>query len=149
MAYERMYTQAVLNRMDADDLVVFEQPWMMRDGVAALVEEKVEESRSKSARKFAERRIAEMKETGEYNKPIEDVDAEIGDSDYDSALEYYLYHIALDRDEAYNGSVTEVTERVMEAYDRLHSSELRNWVMHSGKASPRMAVEYASVWLPK
>ncbi len=131
MLYERMFTQAILNRMDPDDFVVFEQPWMMRDGIAALVEEKVEESRYKSAQRFAKKEIARMKSTGEYNEPIEDVTAEIGDPDYDMALEYYLVHVALDHDEAFEGSVREVTEKVMAAYDRMHPEEEHGSVFYS------------------
>ena len=39
------------------------------------------------------------------------------------ALEYYLVHVALDHDEAFEGSVKEVTEKVMAAYDRMHPDE--------------------------
>lgn len=136
MLYERMFTQAVLNRMDPDDFAVFEQPWMMRDGIAALVEDKVEESRYKSAQRFAARRFEEMKRTGEYNNPIEDVTAEIGDPDYDMALEYYLVHVALDHDEACEGSVKEVTERIMAAYDRMHPEDGHGTVFYSVMQMP-------------
>lgn len=121
--YERMFNQAIFDQMDSDYLSVFDQPWMLRDAIEDFVEEKTEEARCRSARKFAKKTIEEMKQSGEYEKGEPNVEAKPGDSDYDMELEDYLYHIALDHDEATEGSVKGVTKRIMAAYDRLHPED--------------------------
>lgn len=144
MLYERMFTQAVLNQMDPDALVVFDQPWMMRDGVADLVEEKTEESRAKSARKYAEREMARMRAAGKFEKPGVDLGFEEGEPGFEEAYEDYLIAISKDYDNAHEGTAKEVTDKIMEAYDRRHADELRDWAVHTGQGDVRAILEYSS-----
>lgn len=50
-------------------------------------------------------------------------------------------------DEEYGRKDEEVILKVMEAYDRLHHSELRNWAAHSGEAAPEQLAKLATVQL--
>lgn len=101
--YERMFNNSFFDHVDPEELAVLDQPWALRDGIAALVEEKTKESRRNRARKV----IAEGREGAVL--------------DQDEELE--LIREELDRMEAEEGSVKEVTERIMEAYDRLHPED--------------------------
>lgn len=134
--YERMFYRGFFDHVDVEDLDALDQPWAVRDGIASLVEEKTEEARCKSAQKFAKRTIEEMRESGVYDEGEPNVEAKPGDPDYDMELEDYLFHIALDHDEATEGSVKEVTEKIMEAYDRLHPED-------------REGYEYAFIRMPE
>lgn len=96
--YERMFNNGFFDHVDPEDLAVLDQPWAVRDGIAALVEEKTEESRYARAKSAAEQSGA-------------------------GADEADFVQDELDRIEAEEGSVKEVTERIMEAYDRLHPED--------------------------
>jgi len=101
--YERMFNNAVFDYMKPEDLTAFDNPWMIRDGIAALVEEKLEESRARRAK--------------------EAVGEPTGATQQDDEEWLSRYHEELDRMEVAEGSVKEVTERITEAYDRLHPED--------------------------
>ena len=96
--YERMFNNGFFDHVDPEELAVLDQPWALRDGIAALVEEKTEESRYNRARKAMPDGLKE-----------------------DDELQAMQDELA--RLEAEEGSVKEVTERIMEAYDRLHPED--------------------------
>lgn len=97
------WNKDLFDHISPEELSVLDNPWAMRDGIAALVEEKTEESRYQRARKAVEERY--------------------GDSARDESEELEAIHDELDRMEAEEGSVKEVTERIMEAYDRIHPED--------------------------
>lgn len=101
--YERMFNNGLFDHISPEELSVLDNPWAMRDGIAALVEEKTEESRYQRARKA--------------------VGDGLGAAAQDEAEELEAIHAELDRLEAEEGSVKEVTERIMEAYDRMHPED--------------------------
>lgn len=101
--YERMFNNGLFDRTEPEALAVLNQPWAIRDGIANLVEEKTEESRWNRAR-----------------KAVDDTHGAATASD-DESVE--MIRDELDRMEASEGSVREVTERIMEAYDRLHPED--------------------------
>ena len=106
--YERMFNNSFFDHVDPEELVVLDQPWSLREGIAVLVEEKTEESRHNRAKKA--------------------VEGLAGDEEQASAL----IQGELDRMEAEEGSVKEVTERIMEAYDRLHPED-EYALLHMGR----------------
>ena len=101
--YERMFNNGIFDQINPEELSVFDNPWAIRDGIAALVEEKTEESRRQRARKAFEECHS--------------------DSTYDESEELEVIHDELDRIEAEEGSVKEMTEKIMEAYDRMHPED--------------------------
>lgn len=101
--YERMFNNGFFDHIDPEELAVLDQPRALRDGIAALVEEKTEESRHKRARKAVSDRR--------------------GGAGVDDEEALGLIQDELDRMEAEEGSVKEVVERIMEAYDRLHPED--------------------------
>lgn len=97
--YERMFNNSFFDHADPEELAVLDQPSALKDGIAALVEEKTADSRMKRARKAVE-------------GLVEDEDDELS-----------LIQEELDRMEAEEGSVKEVAARIMKAYDRLHPED--------------------------
>lgn len=107
--YERMFNNGFFDHVDPEELAVLDQPWALRDGIAVLVEEKTEESR--------------------YNRAKKAVPDGLNEDEELQAMQDELVRL-----EAEEGSVKEVTERIMEAYDRLHPED-EYALLHMGRLS--------------
>ena len=120
--YERKFNNAVFDYMKPEDLVAFDQPWMIRDGIASLVEDELEESRARRAHE----KVGEM----------------TGATQEEDEAWLNRYHEELARIEAEEGSDGEVIDGIMEAYDRLHGAPVFT-------DYPKVLIEYLTTQPPK
>ena len=140
--YERMFEQSLYDGADFGELVSFSSPIEERSAFEAFVREQAAAKRKPGIDLHIEGLEEEMRggwleaDGTEKHWPEEE-------------LQQMLDEERRQMDEEYGKKDEEVIAKVMEAYDRLHARELRNWAVHSGKVTQEELVRYAYIELPK
>lgn len=136
--FERLFFEEFFDNSLPEDLDALDQPWAVRDGIESHVLDRLEESRARKADKAATERLRKLKAAGWKGAPtqIGGVEWDPNDPEYPSALYSELLNEEVVRLDTEGTSIKEVTQKIMEAYDRLHPEDGDSY-------------EYAFVSMPK
>lgn len=123
--FERMFFQEFFDHVDVEDLDALDHPWAVRDGIESYVLDRLEESRARKADKAAKTRIDKMRAAGWKGAPtvIDGIEWDPNDPEYTTALYPKILNEEVVRIDTEETSIKEVTQKIMEAYDRLHPEE--------------------------
>lgn len=140
--YERMFQSALFEGSDFGEIVAFGSPTEEREAFERFLREQAAGKRKPGIDLHCEGLEEELR--GGY------IDADgAGRHWSEDEIQSMLAEERAQMDEEYGKKDEEVIAKVMEAYDRLHRREFRNWNARFGQAEPRAAIEYCSVELPK
>jgi transcriptional regulator with XRE-family HTH domain len=135
--HERMFLQSLYERTDFGELGAFETPEKEREAFERFLEDQAAAKRKpgiddECADLEEELRGGYIDADGTQKEfPEEEIQARL--SEEREALE-----------EEFGAQDREVIKGIMEAYDRLHADELRNWAVHTGQGNVRTIIEYSS-----
>ena len=139
--YERMFDQSLYASAEFGELVTFDSPIERREAFEGFLREKAAEKRKPGIDLHCEGLEEELR--GGW------LDADGVEQHYtEQQIQTMLIEERVVMDKEFGEKDEEVIGKVMEAYDRQHGRELRNWAVHSGKASPEQVVRYASIRMP-
>lgn len=140
--HERAFRQALYDRAGFGELVEFDTPTDERMAFMLFLRDQAAAKRKPGIDLHIEGLEEEMR--GDR------IDADGTEGHWsEEELQSMLANERAQMDEEYGRKDEEVIRKVMEAYDRLHHSELRNWAANSGEATPEQLVKYATVQLPE
>lgn len=138
--YERVFYNSLYEGSDFGDLVAFGSPMEERTAFEKFLRDQAAAKRKPGIDDHCAGLEEELR--GGYG------DSE-GNVHYwtEEEIQNWLYEERAQMDEEFGKKDEEVIRKVMEAYDRLHRKELRNWAVHSGEATPDTVIKYATVRL--
>ena len=138
--YERVFYNSLYEGSDFGDLVAFGSPMEERAAFEKFLRDQAAAKRKPGIDDHCAGLEEELR--GGYG------DSE-GNVHYwtEEEIQNWLDEERAQMDEEFGKKDEEVIRKVMEAYDRLHRKELRNWAVHSGEATPDTVIKYATVRL--
>lgn len=140
--HERMFHQALYDRAGIGELVEFDGPSDERMAFMLFLRDKAAAKRRPGIEEHCAGFEEEMREG--Y------IDADGTERHWTEEELKSMLAEEFDRmDEEYAMKDEEVIAKVMEAYDRLHARELRNWAAHFGGADSKVVYEYVSMRPPE
>ena len=119
-AFERMYQESATAQNDVLAVLGPNQSWTFYDGLRAFIYERLDASRNESAKQSAKEVIESLKDMGTYYSFFEEGDVYPHTPEYDKAVELHLLNMAYKHMDETEGTVKEVTDKIMDAYEDLH-----------------------------
>ena len=119
-AFERMYQESVFASHDVFAVLEPNQSWTVYGGLRAFIYEKLDATREENAKQSVKEVIENLKAMGTYDDFIEDMDKYPNAGSYDKAVELHLMAMAYRHMDDTEGTVEEVTNAIMDAYEDLH-----------------------------
>ena len=141
--HERAFDRSLYDRAGFGEVVEFASPVAERAAFERFLREQAAEKR----RPGIEDHCAGLEE--ELRGGYGSADSDEVQHFTEEQIQEWLEEEFRQTDEEFGKKDEEVIAKVMEAYDRLHRSSLRNWAVHSGEATPEQLVKYATVRVPE
>lgn len=138
--HERMFRQSLYDSAEFGELVTFDSPKQERDAFEKFL---LAQAAAKRKPGIDEEIAATEEELrGSYGTPD-------GMTKHftEEEIQKWLEEQRASMDVHFGKKDEEVIAKIMKAYERLHHSELRNWAVYSGEATPG-EIEYYAVRLP-
>ena len=119
-AFERMYQESAYAQDDVFAILEANQSWTIFDGLRAFVYEKLDALRDENAKRSVKEVIGNLKAMGTYDSFFDEVGEYPNTDGYDKAVELHLLAMAHRHMDETEGTVEEVTNAIMDAYDDMH-----------------------------
>ena len=119
-SFERMYEERAFEADDPNALIEVDEPWSRYDRLRDFVYESLAEAREAQAQKAAKEVIEDLRFQGLYETFFDGEDERPDEESFDRAVEVRVLTMAYRHMDEAEGSLEEVTNRVMDAYEDLH-----------------------------
>lgn len=133
--YERMFLHALYDGIEFGELVDFDTPLDERAQFELYLRQEAAKKRKPSIDLEVETVEEEMRD-GYID--ADGTEKSFTEDEIETALEGERRQL----EDEFEKRDEEVIRKIMEAYDRLHARELRNWAVHSGQGVPPTTIEY-------